>query len=331
MPNNNALVPKHLEHVHPELRTFFQTYITADLNPDRLAELRSMRRRPTIATLEGVNVRETHIPGRLSPYPVRVVIFEACERKLPSPAILHIHGGGYLLGSPEESGLLNQQIARRLGCVVFSVDYRLAPEFQFPEPLHDCHAVLEWMHQSAESLGIDPAKIAVKGESAGGGLAACLAALARDRDRESEGKGKGKGKGKGCPIALQVLVAPMVDDQPGPTSARAGEFVWTRRSDEFAWASYLGGFDESGAMAKYASAVRVSNLEGLPPTFIAVGALDLYLDQDLEYARRLIHAGVATEVHVYPGAPHSFHRAGDTSLNQRLNADCQAALKAAFG
>jgi triacylglycerol lipase len=248
---------------------------------------------------------------------VRVLIFKPHQASSPMPAILHIHGGGYMLGKPEDSWRENLELALHCGCMVVSVDYRLAPETQYPGSLDDCHAVLQWLHESAPALGIDPSRIAVKGESAGGGLAACLALKARDQQK--------------YPICCQVLIAPMLDDRAASyTHPYAGEFIWTKNSNRFAWQAYLG--DDAGGndVSPYAAAARAEDLTKLPPLFLAVGALDLFFEQNMEYVRRLNRAGVATELHVYPGAYHSFHRAGDTSLSKRLWADYRRALMSAL-
>ena len=205
-----------------------------------------------------------------------------------------------MLGKPEGSQGRNQSLASELGCVVVSVDYRLAPETPHPGPIEDCYAALKWMHAHADELGIDPARIAVGGESAGGGLAACLALLARDRGE--------------IPLVFQLLIYPMLDDrtvteaEPHPF---AGAFIWTRDSNRFGWTSLLGCEPGGDEVSPYAAASRATDLKGLPPTFIAVGSLDLFLEEDLEYTRRLLRAGVSTELHIYPGAYHAFNMVPD--------------------
>lgn len=236
----------------------------------------------------------------------------------PSPAVLHMHGGGYVIGSAPMSAMSNQRTAVDAECVVVSVDYRLAPETRHPGPVEDCWAGLRWLHDQAGELGVDPARIAVMGESAGGGLAAALALLARDRG--------------GAPIAHQHLIYPMIDDRTGDDDRHpfAGEFVWTPESNRFGWASLLGPEAGGDMVADYGAAARADDLSGLPPTYLAVGALDLFVEEDVDYARRLIRAGVPTELHVYPGAFHGFDIAADATVTKTAYRTSLAALRRAL-
>jgi acetyl esterase/lipase len=211
----------------------------------------------------------------------------------------------------------NRQLATELGCVIVSVDYRLAPETPFPGPLEDCYAALRWLHDGAAKLGVDPARIATKGESAGGGLAAGLALLARDRGE--------------IPIAFQCLTYPMIDDRPpADPNPYVGEFVWTPKSNRFGWRAYLGREPGGDDVSPYAAAARADDLAGLPSTLIIAAALDLFLEENLEYARRLARAGVAVELQLYPGAVHGFQMAGESELGRRYHRDCRDALAAAL-
>lgn len=231
------------------------------------------------------------------------------------PAILHIHGGGYIAGAPEMSHERNRQLAAALGVVVLAVAYRLAPEHPHPTPVEDCYAALAWLHRNAANLGVDPTRIAVMGESAGGGLAASLALLARDRGE--------------FPISFQLLIYPMLDDRTAaaaPANPYVGEFAWTNKDNFFGWKSLLGCPPGSAEIPPYASPARHEQLENLPPTFIATGALDLFLDEDIIFAQRLARAGVPIELHVYPGAFHGFDVAADTRLGKALKRDIETAL-----
>ncbi|MEN4918900.1 alpha/beta hydrolase [Achromobacter spanius] len=302
--------------VHPELQTWIAQYATVDLDADRVILLRATRPVDERAASDDLSVEERYVgpPGAA----VRVLVFTPRGVAAPMPAVMHIHGGGYVMGKPEECLNENAELALRCGCMVVSVDYRLSPETPYPGGLDDCHAVLEWLHASAASLGVDRDRIALKGESAGGGLAACLAQKARDE--------------KKYPICSQVLIAPMLDDRtPAAANPFSGEFVWTENSNRFAWQAYLAERYGADTLPPYASAARAKDLSGLPPLFLAVGALDLFFDQNLEYAQRLNRAGVSSELHVYPGAFHSFNRVGGSSLAQRLRGDYTRALIEAFG
>ncbi len=209
-------------------------------------------------------------------------------------ALLWLHGGGLIVGRPAADDGRCAPWARDLGLVVVSVDYRLAPEHPFPAALDDAHTAWRWFQGAAGALGVDPARIAVGGASAGGGLAACLAQRLRD-----EG---------GAMPAGQLLVYPMLDDR---TAARrelddAGHFVWHNRSNRAGWSAYLGREPGATDVSAHAVASRRSDLSGLPPAWIGVGALDLFVEEDRAYAARLEAAGVATELDVVPGAPHAF-------------------------
>jgi acetyl esterase/lipase len=225
-----------------------------------------------------------------------------------------------VMGRPEmrHAGLV--AIAREAPCLVASIDYRLAPEAPFPASLEDCYAGLAWLHAQASRIGIDPARIAVGGESAGGGIAAGLALLARDRAE--------------FPIIAQMLTYPMLDDRTAVAEdfpMHFGEFVWSRDANRFGWRSLLACEPGSHTVAPYAAPARSQSLEGLPPTFIAVGALDLFLEEDLEYARRLARCGVPTELHVYQGAFHGFDAVPGAEIGRVFRNDWLRALRRAFG
>jgi acetyl esterase/lipase len=211
----------------------------------------------------------------------------------PVGCVYAIHGGGYVIGDYTMEDQLFNELCPALGLVGVSVEYRLAPETTYPHPLEDCYRGLHWTREHASDLGIDPARIGLYGLSAGGGLAAALALLARDRGE--------------VPLAFQVLDSPMLDDrQVTPSSQRDDLLVWTRRSNEFGWRSYLGDLYGRDDIPYTAAAARAEDLTWLPPAFVSVGGLDGFCDETIDYARRLNAAGVATELHVYPGAPHGF-------------------------
>jgi len=175
-----------------------------------------------------------------------------------------------------------------------SVEYRLAPETPYPGPLEDCYRGLRWTQDHAADIGVDPQRIGVMGVSAGGGLAAALALLARDRAE--------------VPLAFQLLDQPMLDDRQRTPSSRDGDLaVWTRKSNTFGWRSYLGDLYGRDDVPATAAPARATDLSGLPPALVSVGAFDGFRDEDVDYATRLNQAGVPTELHVYPGACHGFN------------------------
>lgn len=262
------------------------------------------------------------VPGPPRAPEVRVLVYTPPGgATTPRPAFLHIHGGGYVLGTPEIGDAANRSLCAELGCVVVSVDYRLAPETRFPGALEDCYCALAWLHVNAGQLGVDRDRIAIGGESAGGGHAAALAILTRDRGEYR--------------VCLQSLDSPMLDDRTGSTAEPhpyCGEFIWTAGDNRFGWRALLG--VEPGAPDVPAGAVpaRVADLRGLPPAFIFVGALDLFMEEDLEYARRLTRAGVSTELHVIPGAFHGFAvRGGSAPQVQSCTRLRRDSLARAFG
>ena len=272
-----------------------------------------------IPDLQTVIKEDKSIPGPEGAPEVPVRIYRPRESTGTLPGLLWIHGGGYVVGSVEESDLPVQALVDDIGCVAVSVEYRLAPEHPFPAPLEDCYAALKWMADNAAALGIDPARIAITGPSAGGGLTAGLALLARDRGEAS--------------VAFQAPIYPMIDDRNDTPSSHeiADSRIWGRRSNENGWRAYVGENAGGEGVSPYAAPTRATDLSGLPPTYIAVGTLDVFLDEDIEYARRLMAAGVPTELHIYPGLFHgSDIFVADAASSLRFIADRNAALKRAL-
>jgi acetyl esterase/lipase len=309
--------------VDPELAAMLDQVPTVKLTEEIVKQVRAMdqtQKLPNLPTFPDIEVTECFAPGPEGAPEVRVLLYLPITVEGPRPTLLWVHGGGYIMGSPEQEDLMVKNMASAIGCVAVSVDYRLAPETCHPGPVEDCYAALKWLHTHASELGVDPTRIAVGGSSAGGGLAAALGLLARDRGE--------------IPLAFQLLIAPMLDDrtctlaEPHPYT---GEFIWTREANRFGWTSLLGQEPGVPDVSPYAAAARAEQLEGLPPTFINVGALDLFLEEDMEYARRLTRAGVPTEFHIYPGAYHGFRMVADAQVTQTAARDQLAALKRALG
>lgn len=225
---------------------------------------------------------------------LRLRIYRPQRPPTPAPALLWIHGGGYIIGRPEIGDPFLFQAAHELGILILSIDYRLAPEHPFPTPLEDCYSALKWIHTHAQLLNIDPRRIAIGGESAGGGLAAALAQLAHDR---AELK----------PI-FQMLVYPMLDDRTclRPDPANKALMTWSPESNLFGWEAYLGQKCGSESLPPYAVPARRGDLGGLPPAWICSGTLDLFFEEDAAYADRLKNSGVDCEWVVIPGAYHGF-------------------------
>jgi acetyl esterase/lipase len=217
----------------------------------------------------------------------------AAQRGL-RPALLWMHGGGYIVGHPKQDVPVVARFALELEITVIAVRYRLAPQSPFPAALEDCYAALRWMHREAAALGVDRDRIAVGGMSAGGGLAASLAQMAKDRAEVD--------------LCLQLLSYPMIDDRTTLRTAldESHYRLWRAENNRFAWRAYLGVEPGATQLAPYAAAARRDDLSGLPPAWIGVPTLDLFYDEDVAYARRLSACGVETELHVAEGAFHGF-------------------------
>ncbi|MEN2784906.1 alpha/beta hydrolase [Sphingomonas qilianensis] len=220
-------------------------------------------------------------------------MFERALSAGTRPALLWMHGGGFVVGRPEQDMAIVSRILDRIDIAIISIDYRLAPEHPFPAPLDDCHAALCWLVEHASELDIDIKRIAIGGQSAGGGLAAALVQRVADNG----------------PIvpAFQLLVYPMLDAQTGRSDHGArGQFLWTPKNNIFGWTSYLGRDPKTGDFPNYAVPARRASLTGLPPAWIGVGTLDLFHDEDVEYGNRLRGAGIDCVTHVVEGAYHGF-------------------------
>jgi acetyl esterase/lipase len=276
------------------------------LAPETLPGIRAgMRDRPAVVELSDEVRRTDHAIPATDGVTVRVHRPLAHDGVLP--CVYWIHGGGYVLGSNVADDPRFDRWCRLFPCVGVSVEYRLAPETPYPGPLEDCYAGLRWTRDHADELGIDPGRLGVGGPSAGGGLAAGLALLARDRGE--------------IDLAWQLLVYPMIDDRMATPSSGWADPVWPPAANRFGWASYLGGLGGDD-VPYHAAPARATDLRGLPRTLVAVGALDVFSDEDIDYAVRLRHAGVPTELHVYPGAPHGFDGlAAGTEIARRANRD----------
>ena len=314
------MTSKHL--VDPDLLPMIEQMPGFQFSRDTLAATRAMMQamRPAAPPPADVVVERTaHRRSQRAP-DVRVIVTRPKAAGTGHPGILHIHGGGYVMGTAEMTVPTDAAYATQFGATVVSVDYRLAPETPHPGPVEDCYAALAWMHAQAAELGVDRGRIAVTGASAGGGLAAATVLLARDRAQYA--------------VAFQHLVFPMLDDRTvtqSDASPHLGEFVWTPESNRFGWTALLGRAPGGHDVSPYAAPARMPDLSRLPPTFLACGALDLFLEENLDYARRLIRAGVATEMHIYPGAPHGFMMLEAARVSKAFARDSMTALKRGLG
>jgi acetyl esterase/lipase len=304
--------------VDPEFLPALKQFPAVDLSAEIV---RKFRQSPSMPPLPGPAPQpvERHIPGPPGAPEVRLWVVDPAPAEKSKPVLLHMHGGGFMMPDPWLLPRL-QGIATDCHCVVVSVDYRLAPETRYPGSLEDNYAALKWVHAHAAELGIDRSRIAVGGESAGGGHAASLAIHARDRNE--------------VPIVFQLLIYPGLDDRTGstrPAPPAVGHFMWNASANRLAWSSLLGVPAGSSRVPAAAVPARVASVAGLPPAWIGVGALDLFVEEDMEYARRLVHAGVATELLVVRGAFHGFDLVvPDAEASKQFSASWKSALRKAF-
>jgi acetyl esterase/lipase len=311
--------------VDPKLLPALKQFPGFDLSAEMVGKFRQLPGMPPLPAPAPQPV-ERHIPGPPGAPEVRLWVVDPAPLEKGKPLLLHMHGGGFMMTDPGWMPLL-QGIAVDCHCVVVSVDYRLAPETRYPGSLEDNYAALKWAHAHAAELGIDRSRIAVGGESAGGGHAASLAIHARDRNKRDRNE-------EDIPICFQLLIYPQLDDRTGsthPAPPAIGHFMWTASANRLAWSSLLGVPAGSSKVPVAAVPARVASVAGLPPAWIGVGSVDLFVEEDMEYARRLVHAGVATELLVMRGAFHGFDRlVPDAEASKQFSASWKSALRKAF-
>ena len=263
------------------------------------------------AELSGAVERTDHtVPASGEAPELTLRVHRPVASKPTRGCLVWMHGGGLILGSADMDDARFDKWCADRDLVAVSVDYRLAPETPFPGPIDDCYRALGWVHEHAQELGVDPAAIGVGGVSAGGGLAAALALMARDRGE--------------LPVAYQLLIYPMLDDRQITDSSQWDAPVWPAAANTYGWGCYLGAEKGTAEVPPYAAAARATELGELPPTLITVGSADGFLDENVDYALRLNAAGVPTELHVYPGATHGFELiAPDSSVSRRAARDIE--------
>jgi acetyl esterase/lipase len=289
---------------HPDLRVIAHLLPGGAFNRRTLPVIRALTRLQALRSPKDVDV--AGLPSGIS-----VRLHRPPHLDSAGGALLWIHGGGYVIGSAAQDDRLCRRFADRLGVPVAAVDYRLAPKHPYPAALEDCYEALAWLTRLP---GIDPTRVAIGGASAGGGLTAALALLARDR-------------GELAPL-LQLMVYPMVDDRscdrPGVRNRRYR--MWNPNTNRLGWTAYLNGADPQVAVPS-----RHDDLSGLPPAWIGVGTLDPLYDENVEYARRLKEAGVACDLDIVTGAFHGFDIVAPAAGVSRAFFDRQCeALRNAF-
>jgi acetyl esterase/lipase len=269
--------------------------------------------------LSGLAVEDHRVPGPEGAPDVLVRVY-APATPAPAggrPAVLDIHGGGFVLGSIEMQHGMCAPLAQALDAVVATVEYRLAPEHPFPAGVEDCYAALRWLHDNAGALGVDAARIAVGGQSAGGGLTAATALLARDRG--------------GPPVCFQFLGIPELDHRLETASMRAFEDtpMWNRGNAVKSWEMYLG--TDHGDVSPYASPSVATDLSGLPPAYVSTMEFDPLRDEGIVYALRLMEAGVNVELHSYPGTFHGSALMLTAAVSRRANDEMLCAFRRGLG
>jgi acetyl esterase/lipase len=283
------------------------------LSDDTLTDTRAAMALLPVPELTDKVLRTDHeVPGSGG---VVVRVHRPVDAKGPLPCVYWMHGGGLVLGDYSGDDARFDLWCPLFGCVGVSVQYRLAPETPYPGPMDDCYAGLVWVHKNAAELGIAADRIGIGGPSAGGGLAAGLGLLARDRGE--------------VPLTFQLLIYPMIDDRQITASSGWNDPIWPPSANTYGWTAYLGQHKGGPDVEPYAAAARATDLWGLPPALIAVGAIDGFSDEDIDYAVRLRHAGVPVDLRVYAGAPHGFDALmPDSAIAERANRDIEEWLAA---
>ncbi len=282
-------------HIHPELQKIARSSPPITFTRKNLWLMRFLTRlQPPSKPLEDVHIENIIIPGDMDQTKIRLRIYKLKSSSAPTPVLIWYHGGGYIMGIPEMDDQRCTSFVQALGITVVSVDYRIAPQYPFPNGLEDSYSALKWVAAHATQLNIDPGHIAIGGQSAGAGLAASLAQLAHDRNEIQ-------------PI-FQLLVYPMLDDRTvlREDNNHANHIVWNQHSNRFGWQSYLGKHFGAEDIPAYAVPARRNDLSGLPPAWVGIGTLDLFYDEAMTYAQRLKDAGIDCEVKTVPGAFHGF-------------------------
>lgn len=270
--------------------------------------------------IETVRIEDDVMPGAGDRPDLKVRFYIPEGITTPAPVFLYIHGGGYVSTLMRHYDAQCSAIAEGTGLIVASIDYRLAPESPYPGPVEDSYAALAWLHAIAAERGFDPARIGVGGTSAGAGLAAAVTLLARDRGD--------------YPVPYQYLEAPMVDHRNvTPSSHAITDYrVWHRALNQACWAAYLGADHLETPQEPYASPALAPDLAGLPPTYLCVSAFDLFLDETIEFAQRLLRAGVSVQLNLYEMGFHGSPRVLPSSpVSARWKADSHAALRRLSG
>lgn len=302
------------EKIHSDLKEKFQTMPKVDFTDVPTIRKATTPDKAKLPVDNTVFVQDRIISDYENIPALRVRVYTPKTEEKEYPALLWIHGGGYLFGSPEANEGLLIRIAKETKSIVVAPDYRLAPEHAYPAAIDDCYTALKWLVDMDKShLSIKKDRVAVAGVSAGGGLTAAVALRARDE--------------KGPTICFEMPLYPMLDNYDTTVSSQQikDSRVWNRRANDNAWQMYLKE-NSKAEVSSYAAPARAKDLSGLPPTYIMIGSLDVFRDEVMTYTQRLLQAGVPTELHVYPGAFHGFEnlipsaKISEDARNEYINA-----------
>ena len=297
--------------VDPELRPILKLFSGFNVSDDTLETLRAM---PVAQPLKSPSFTEHFISRETGEDPLRILVVTPKRVKTKRSGLLYMHGGGFVMGSPETILKSVQQLAADTGRIIVLPQYRLAPEYPFPAALNDNLLAFKWMHKNAGKLHLNRDDIAIGGDSAGGGHAAVLAAAVRGMDD--------------IPVSRLLMIYPMLDDRTGGQGYGeniTGEFIWTAENNRFGWASYLGG---AADLTNGCVPARLESLEGFPPTFIATGSLDLFMEENIRFIERLQDAGITADIYMAEEAYHGFNvMVPDAQVSKAFHAACAEFLK----
>lgn len=306
--------------IHPDLKARFEQLSNNDFTNVTRSRGNIVRATANLPVDEAVSVRNVVISGYPQIPDLRVRVYEPKNRTGILPAVLWIHGGGYLMGRPEQNERLLMDMVKEANVVVVAPDYRLTPENPYPAAVDDNYTALTWLADSAKNgLNIDKDRIAVAGQSAGGGLTLAVTLRARDE--------------KGPAIRFAMPLYPMIDNKDDTTSSYqiTDARVWNRQANENAWKLLLGDKAGSDDVSPYAAPARAKSVSDLPPMYIMIGSLDMFRDEVIDYSQRLLDAGVPVELHVIPGTFHSFETIiPDAGVSQKARTEYIEALKNAL-